>query len=35
VLLQVVQPNQASKQAYLEALQRHMLRGQRLFAPQQ
>jgi hypothetical protein len=34
-LLQVVQPNAANKQAYQEALQRHMQRGQRLFAPQQ
>lgn len=32
---QVVQPNPANKQAYEEALQRHMQRGQRLFAPQQ
>jgi hypothetical protein len=34
-LLQVVQPNPANKHAYQEALQRHMQRGQRLFAPQQ
>lgn len=35
LLLQVVQPNPANKQVYQEALQRHMQRGQHLFAPQQ
>jgi hypothetical protein len=35
LLLQVVQPSPANREVYQEALQRHMQRGQRLFAPQQ